>query len=150
MTERDIERFWSKVEKLDESVCWPWGGAMFNTGYGAFWLGQQNTGAHRVAYQIATGEAAQTVMHTCDNPSCVNPTHLRGGTPAENSRDMAEKGRSAGGERHPNRKLTNEQVRIARETKKRGGNLSQLAREWGVTPHSLYRVNRPDAWRTVA
>ncbi|ACP44084.1 hypothetical protein VPP93_gp13 [Vibrio phage VP93] len=35
------------------------------------------------------------VRHTCDNPRCINPDHLIGGTIADNNRDRAERGRSA-------------------------------------------------------
>ena len=37
----------------------------------------------------------QVVMHSCDVPLCCNPSHLVGGTYADNNRDMAAKGRHA-------------------------------------------------------
>lgn len=36
----------------------------------------------------------QVVMHTCDNPRCVNVQHLVPGTQAQNLADMRNKGRS--------------------------------------------------------
>lgn len=35
------------------------------------------------------------IMHTCDNPPCVNPRHLRQNTPQANNDDKVAKGRHA-------------------------------------------------------
>jgi hypothetical protein len=50
---------------------------------------------HRYVYaQSHIGEEMpDVVMHLCDNPSCVNPTHLVGGTQADNNKDCCDKGR---------------------------------------------------------
>jgi len=51
-------------------------------------------GAHRVAFTFHHGREPQKyVLHSCDNPGCCNPAHLREGTQLENMRDMNERGR---------------------------------------------------------
>lgn len=36
------------------------------------------------------------IMHSCDNPKCINPKHLVAGTQAKNIRDAASKGKMNG------------------------------------------------------
>ncbi len=85
MNEKDIQRFWKKVDKEKSDVfyngerCWEWTAGCFSpSGYGAFWEGNRLRGAHRVSYELAHGEISFGFMalHHCDNPSCVNPSHL--------------------------------------------------------------------------
>ena len=88
-----MKRFWDKVEKTDG--CWMWTASTFNDGYGKFKFEGKNRRAHRMSWIIENGEIPEgmLVMHSCDNPLCVNPSHLSLGTPKENTRDMVNKNR---------------------------------------------------------
>lgn len=118
LTEEQVERFWSKVDKRGPDDCWPWT-AGTGAGYGSFKAFGRNHGAHRYALFLATGKdpAPGIVRHMCEGRyapdditarRCCNPAHLLPGTLADNARDKSLFGRAASGDRsgphmHPER-----------------------------------------------
>jgi hypothetical protein len=75
--------------------CLNWTGCKTHNGYGQLTFRQTRVRAHRAAYEEFIGPIPKgaLIMHTCDNRSCVNPEHLRPGTPKDNTHDMLIKGR---------------------------------------------------------
>lgn len=92
-------RFWEKVDQGEADECWPWTASTDRYGYGQFHVDGRSLRAHRVSYELANGAIPEgrLVMHTCDNPPCVNPAHLVLGTAAENMQDKVRKGRQSNG-----------------------------------------------------
>ena len=90
-----MDRFWSKVNTEAPGGCWEWTAAKLKTGYGRFKFSGKPALAHRVSYELVYGEFDKTkqVIHSCDNPSCVKPDHLRLGTIQENMQDRGDRGR---------------------------------------------------------
>ena len=89
-------RFWTRVDLIGN--CWEWRGARNQSGYGTL---SNSAGmpplAHRASWVLHHGPIPQDadICHSCDNPSCVNPSHLWIGDAKSNGADMAAKGRSA-------------------------------------------------------
>jgi HNH endonuclease len=90
-------RFSAKCGKPDANGCIPWLAGKTLKGYGQFRIGLLRTTAHRAAWMMKYGDIAPglSVLHKCDNPSCVNVDHLFLGTAQENTDDMVAKGRHA-------------------------------------------------------
>jgi hypothetical protein len=87
------QRFFEKVRRSDVApFCWEW--TAYTNRYGTFY----DDGimfAHRwmFAFSRSIDAPQDRVLHRCDNPACVNPFHLFGGSLSDNSQDMVRKGR---------------------------------------------------------
>lgn len=148
-------RFWRFVDKRASNECWNWIGTKLN-GYGRFSIGSKESGsdgAHRISWRMHNNAEipdGMVVMHSCDNPSCVNPSHLSLGTYKENTADMIAKGRkrvvSPKGEGNGKSLLNEEKVRIIKQS-----NLShaELARKLGVSPNCVRGVRIGRTWTHI-
>jgi hypothetical protein len=145
-----IDRFMSKIRRDEETDCWIWQDKQRSQEcpYGVFHERYVRTLAHRWAYRYWKGAIVDgwCVLHTCDNPKCVNPSHLWLGTHNDNVVDRTRKGRSARGETHSMAKLTEAQVRQLREDANSGTSRLMLARKYDVCLSNVGLVVRRDTW----
>jgi len=91
-----LDRLLDKIIINQTTNCWEWQGGKNNLGYGMIRDGKHMRTAHRVSYEEHTQTlipATLVVMHSCDNPCCINPAHLSLGTRKQNTIDMLNKGR---------------------------------------------------------
>lgn len=150
-------RFWRHVDRLGEDECWLWMGARLPKGYGQFSEGGREgkkLTAHRYSCILHHGPpplARTYALHSCDNPPCVNPKHLRWGTQSANLQEAYDKGRKvrAGpvGEEVQNAVLTEERVRFIRDNASMGA--GKLARLMGLKRGVVYAAMTGMSWRHV-
>jgi hypothetical protein len=157
---RTIEnRFWEKVDKRGDDECWNWKARLDRDGYGRIASGGRYATmyrAHRFSYELHYGNIPENlvVLHLCDNPSCVNPAHLKAGAQSENLQDALDKGRrtvpSFPGEANGYSKLTENDVKKIRSLYAQG-NISQqeLAAAFKVTQSAVSRVILRKGWAHI-
>lgn len=147
------DRFWSKVSRCDTDECWPWIGAKDVSGYGylAGTRREKAAKAHRLSYLLHYGEIPKglCVCHKCDNPSCVNPSHLFLGTLADNNADKLSKGRLVVpyGEAHPKSKLTLEDIKSIMSLRAAGLTQTQIAKQFGIAQPHVCAILLKKIWK---
>jgi len=142
--------FWAQVSKRGRDDCWLWNRWKDKDGYGQIRRFGRKCRAHRVAYELTRGPIpkGRFVLHSCDNPSCVNPQHLWIGTHTDNVRDMMNKGRNVylHGERNPHSKLTNE---VVLEIRNAVGSSYSIARRFNISQSNISRIRARKTWPHV-
>lgn len=128
------DRFWKKVAKGANDECWPWTGCTNEWGYGGTYLLGTPCLAHRKAWILTNGPIRDEllILHSCDNPPCCNPEHLRPGTNAENMSDMSKRMRARFST------LTPEQVNAALDRIEAGERSGVICDELGISRSALH------------
>jgi hypothetical protein len=143
------ERFWDKTTQKDDGSCWEWNGAKTRQGYGKLSIGLSKWAlAHRVSFLIHNDYIPVNlcVLHSCDNPSCVNPNHLFLGTYLDNIDDKMRKGRFKPnlGEKNGSHKLTNDEVISIRADSR---TYPKIAESYNVSLSLITKIKNKRLWK---
>jgi hypothetical protein len=167
MTKDDIERFWASVQKGADNECWLWAAGRTGRGYGAFYIDGKQMPAHRFSMMIKANHPLPDgwfVLHSCDNPPCVNPRHLRLGTQKENVADAIERNRHknpppvpserpyehcARGTQIHTAKLNEWAVRDLLKERLTGRNFTDLGQEFGLDATTVADICKGKGWSHV-
>lgn len=145
------EEFWewfaAKLIPANDG-CLEWSGCRFTQGYGVVRMDGKNIRANRMALEHALGRPIREGMyalHSCNNPPCCNPEHLREGTNQENVDDKLRSDRQPRGEMNGKAKLTIEQVNEIKQNQD-GLTQYQLAELYGVKRPCIAKIQRGKTW----
>jgi hypothetical protein len=129
---------------VTERGCWEWARTRSpQSGYGRI----GTTYAHRFAYELAIGEipTGLQVIHSCDNPPCVNPDHLFIGTAQDNCDDSVAKGRRKGAWR-----FDWEIIRAVRAAAESSNNFYEIGKCFGMSGITAERIAKRKTYKHVA
>ena len=153
-------RFWRHVEQT--STCWLWRGARTHAGHGQLRVGSLTDdsyrieAAHRLSWTFHYGSIPdeKCVLHKCDNPPCVNPSHLFLGTQLDNIADMNAKARGKAppaqhGEANNRAKITEGIVREIRAHAASGESSRRIASLFGLRQAHVRRIVTHVIWSHV-
>jgi len=136
----------------DRYVCWECPGSGDRGGYVRVTFRGRRMKAHQVAL-ILDGRPRPgnlLALHSCDNPPCCNPAHLRWGTDWDNLQDSIRRGR-ARSILQPELSSPLTRADVAEIVRLGASDLSRLeiGRRFGVTETTVGRILRGDTWSRV-
>jgi len=158
------DRLWGAA--IRQGNCLIWRPDSKNKRYGIILYKRKKYSPHRLAYILTKGfiQPGLYVCHTCDNPRCIEISHLWLGTARDNARDGHKKGRYPIGENHPTHvhpevmkrgedhpqaKLTKSKVIEIRKLSKIGINGKILAKQFNIWPSHISRIINRKNWRHI-
>ena len=154
-------RFWAKVNCAGPrkphmaTNCWEWQGNVNKQGYGRFRLSTYKLErAHGLTLSWVLGYRPAYVMHLCDNPACVRPSHLKEGTHSLNMLDAYAKNRRPKcipqGTASVLSRFTTEQVVDMRQRYANGETQKSIGIRYGTSQAHVSQIVRRKTYRDVA
>jgi hypothetical protein len=152
-SDKQVERFWSKVSLSGSAECWPWLMSVTSKGYGQVGLTVGGVSrilkAHKVAWEIAnnlTIPDGARATHSCKNRLCCNPRHV---IISSNGTNTYTGGKGhARGQKHGKAKLTDDQVRTIKY-KLTGLSTRQIAALLGVKYNAIWDIRKGKTWAHI-
>ena len=153
-----IKGYSTFIELLSKTVtnqdgCLEWQNARAFHGYGVVRYDGRTFLAHRLALALYTQTSPINdldALHSCDNPPCINPKHLRWGDAQENAMDMVNRGRQnhpdRRGSKHHMSKLNEQKVLEIRQLFTVGLSNAAIARLYGVTKDNIWCIWHKKTW----
>jgi len=146
LIERIMNTGWDEVTRVPAlGSCWEWRGRTDDSGYGVLKFHGSVKRPHRVLYEVESGEPLGNLYacHHCDNPKCINPSHIFAGTQRHNMADMVSKRIPKRG----NRRHSERDVRAAVSEYQSGGvSQASLERNYGFSSGTLSRILSGKIW----
>lgn len=134
--------------------CLEWTAAKGHHGYGVTRIDGKAVKTHRLALELEGIDITDKhVLHSCDNPACCNPAHLRVGNHTENMHDMIERNRFTNiGKKGSanNSAIINEQDVIQiRHRLSIGHRNCDIATDFGVSRQLITNIKKGRAWSHI-
>lgn len=165
MFKNSWDTIYSRIKVNQETDCWEWQGHLTNGYAEAYFEGKQHR-LSRLFYKKYCGPIPKGlyILHSCDNPKCCNPDHLRPGTQKENMDDMYKRGRGAiglkhksvtcpestpKGSRHWAAKLTESDVYKIKRLLSQGYSQRKIANLFYISRTCIERIAQGKAWKHV-
>ena len=110
---------------------------------------------HRVIAELFFRDLkpGELIMHSCDNPQCINPAHLTIGTPESNTKDCVLKKRHKPADNTGSKNgmsiLNESKVKDIRLLASQGVDNTRLSLQFGVAEHTVYQVVKRMSWKHV-
>lgn len=145
----NLQDILAHTKRNEKTNCLEWQLSK-DEGYAKWRVNQKKITVSRLVCELIYGkpEDGWLALHSCDNPPCLNPDHLRWGTMADNNQDKIDRARLKG-ERHPRAKYTNAQILEVKKMIASGASTIEVCEQFGMSKETYFGIKSGRDWQNV-